>query len=375
MPFAIGYQLPDPDDRDTIVDVVGDYRASIGEVYFAWVGSASGRSEVATRDGCTDWSAQGRMEDDLRALRQMGVKLDLLLNANCYGDDAIGTRFENQIGSLIDHLGRAVGGVEVVTTTSPFVARCVKKHFPGVEVRASVNMRIGSASAMSLMSDLFDSFYVQRDVQRNLAHLGRLRSWADRHGKKLCVLANSGCFHLCPGQTFHDNLVAHESRISQSQNVTDWNPILCWRTLKDRSRWANVLQSTWIRPEDLHRYAGPDDTVKLATRMHARPRMVVDAYASGRFHGNVLDLLEPAYSPAFAPHLIDNDRFPADWFERTSTCDHDCESCGFCAGVLERVLVKMEEGPSEVNADLEAEAMAPAEGGPEGVVRLTVGRT
>ena len=368
MNFALGYPLTDPDDRDSFVDVVRDYREHVHEVYFPWIDSPSGRSALATRRGCTDWTAQHRLEDDLLALREMGVKLDLLFNANCYGDKAISTQLENQVGSLLDHLDQHVGGVDVVTTTSPFIARCIKKHFPHVETRASVNMRIGTASAMSLVSELFDSFYVQRDVQRNLAAIRKLRAWADRAGRKLCVLANSGCFHVCPGQTFHDNLVAHEAGVAETQNVSDWNPILCWRTLKDQSRWPHVLQSTWIRPEDLHHFEGLADVVKLATRMHARPRMVLDAYTSGRHRGNLLDLFEPAFSPAFAPHAIDNDRFPDDWFEKTSTCDHDCEACGYCAGVLNRVLIQVDDAAPDVNADLDSENAA-------GLVPLTIAHT
>ena len=84
MKFAIGYQLPD-EDGSSIVDVARDFAGSISEVYFAWWDAPSGRSAVTGRNGCVDYGAQERMEADLRALRGSGVRLDLLLNASCYG--------------------------------------------------------------------------------------------------------------------------------------------------------------------------------------------------------------------------------------------------------------------------------------------------
>ena len=84
--------------------------------------------------------------------------------------------------------------------------------------------------------------------------------------------------------------------------------------------------------------------VKLATRMHARPRTVIDAYVNRSYRGNLLDLMEPGFGPALAPCIIANERFPADWFERTSTCNHRCHACDYCRTVLEQVLVNLGGG-------------------------------
>jgi hypothetical protein len=119
--------------------------------------------------------------------------------------------------------------------------------------------------------------------------------------------------------------------------------MVCWNLLKDRANWPAILQGTWVRPEDLHHYDGLFDMVKLATRMHASPRLVIDAYVSGRHYGNLLDLFEPGFSSALAPSVIDNRRFPDDWMEHTSTCDRGCHSCDYCSDVLSRVLRALEE--------------------------------
>ena len=338
MQFAVGYQLPDAED-ESLVEIIADYREAIAEVYFPWADMPSGRAALATWRGDTDWTAQQQLLGDLAALRKMGLRVDLLFNANCYGGRAISRWLENQVRSVLDYLGEAVGGVDIVTTTSPFVAQVVKQHHPQVETRASVNMRIGTVKGMQYLADIFDSYHVQRDNQRNLEYLAELKSWADENAKSLVILANSGCLAFCSGQTFHDNMVAHEAEIDETINVTEWEAHTCWRFLQERANWAAILQNTWIRPEDIRHYEGLCGVVKLATRMHARPRLVIDAYARGSFYGNLLDLCEPGFGPALAPYVIDNSRFPADWFARTSCCDRRCHRCDYCAGVLDMVLV------------------------------------
>jgi collagenase-like PrtC family protease len=236
-----------------------------------------------------------------------------------------------------------VGGVDIITTASPAVAHTVKKYFPSIEVRASINMRIGTVKGMDYLADLFDSFHVMREYNRDLAHLHRLKAWADTHGKKLVLLANSGCFSHCSGQIFHDNLVAHEAEICEVHNIKDFTPYVCWRMLKDRKNWPMLLQNTWVRPEDIHYYEGLFDTVKLATRMHSHPGLVIDAYVRRSFFGNTLDLFEPGFGCAIAPYIINNQAFPKEWFAKTSSCDKLCDRCGYCERVLEQVLIHTEE--------------------------------
>ncbi len=339
MKFAVGYQLSEASE-EPFVQLVRDFLPHVAEVYFPWADLPSGRAALTSRRGYTDWTGQHRLESDLRSLRELGVRLDLLFNANCYGARAASTYLENQVRSVLAHLESLVGGIETVTTTSLAVARTVKRHFPAVEVRASVNMRIGTIEAMRYVSGLFDGFHVQREHNRDLNYLRELKAWADQAGKRLYLLANSGCLAYCPGQTFHDNMVAHEAEIDETANLPGWTPHVCWHLYRDRANWPAVLQGSWVRPEDLHHYEGLFQTVKLATRMHARPRAVLAAYAGRRWRGNLLELLEPGFAPALAPFILENDRFPDDWFEQTSACERRCRRCSYCREVLAQVLVR-----------------------------------
>ena len=341
MKFAVGFQLYDVGE-EPFSRIVETYRDSISEVFFPWQDFATGRSPIATRHGFTDWAAQSRTEEELKKIKAMGIKLDLLFNGNCYGQYAISEKLANSVCSVIAHLEEIDCGVDIITTASPAIAYTVKKHFPKIEVRASVNMKIGTVKGMQYLSDLFDSFHVQRDYNRNIPHLKMLKEWADQNGKKLIMLANSGCFRDCSGQVFHDNLVAHESEVCEVENIKDFTPYVCWRALKDRKNWPMLLQNTWVRPEDLHNYEDIFDTVKLATRMHQFPGMVIDAYVRGKYYGNTLDLFEPGFGRAIAPYVMDNSAFPKDWFEKTTNCDKQCHKCGYCEEVLKKLLLNTE---------------------------------
>lgn len=336
--YSVGYQLHELDE-ESFAEMVDIYQKSISEVFFSWPEIASGRGDIASNRHTTAQEIQKRMVKELKEIKKMGIKLDLLFNANCYGAESLSEKLADRVCRVINYLNSVECGVDIITTTSLAIAHTVKKYFPQTEVRASVNMKIGTVKGMEYVSDLFDSFHVQRDYNRDLSHLKELKAWADKNGKKLVLLANSGCFTHCSGQIFHDNNVAHESEIAQMKNIKDFNPYVCWRSLKDKKSWVKLLQNTWIRPEDIHHYEGLFDTVKLATRIHQYPGLVIDAYSRRRYMGNTLDLFEPTFSSALAPFIIDNTAFPENWFEKTESCDKLCYKCNYCKEVLKKVLM------------------------------------
>ena len=267
----------------------------------------------------------------------MGVRLNLLFNASCYGPAAFSRRLAEEVVAVVEHLQDLVG-VDVVTTMSPMIAKIVRSRFPSVRTRASVNMRLGTVQAFEYVAGLFDGFTMQREHNRDLARIIFLDE-AQNLGKGIGMLANSGCLAWCAVQPFHDNLVSHERDIDEAECFADHIPGSCWDLYRDRAGWARFLQNTWVRPEDVHYYAPWFSEMKLATRMHSQPRRVLRAYAEGRFAGNLADLLEPGHASAFAPFVFDNRRFPGDWFERVTRPGPPDEMAAWYAEVLRDVLV------------------------------------
>ena len=88
--------------------------------------------------------------------------------------------------------------------------------------------------------------------------------------------------------------------------------------------------------------------------------MVLGAYARGTHGGSILDLLEPGHAGLPGMPMLDNSRFPEDWYERTSACEHRCRECGYCKAVFEKVAVAM--------PDMPALAYPEASGGLRGIV-------
>jgi len=331
--FAVGYQYRN--SGELFSEMLRDYREKIAEVYFAYPAFASGRPDHSANSSC----AVEQIEYELAAIRSMNIKLDLLLNGNCYGEWAVSERFKRETACLLERLSDANLLPEIVTTTSPFVASVVRKLIPDMEIRASVNMRIDSITALEYLQDKFDSFYLRRDLQRDLAVVERFSSWSKANNKKLCLLVNSGCLRNCPYQTFHDNLVAHDRELREIRNCADFMPHLCWERYQNGNNIADFLRSSWIRPEDVKHYAPYCHVMKLATRQHSNPRGVIAAYCAERFDGNLLDLTEPCYSQAFAPYILDNTLLENE--ELPGSCGSNCNHCGKCEKLLQKAFRKL----------------------------------
>lgn len=332
--LSVGYQH---NGIEPFSNIVKTYADNICEVYFPWITEPSGRSKMSLwEEDCENLESE--FISEIQKIKAMGVKLDLLFNANCYGDDAMSVALSERVCSRIGCLEKYGIRPDVITTTSPAIAHIIKEKYGDIELKASVNMKIASVKGMEYVSHLFDSFCVAKECNRDVEKLKRMHDWAGKRGKKLTMLANSGCMRDCSGQIFHDNMVAHEDEISKKENIR-FLPYMCWNFLKDKNNFPAVLQNTWVRPEDIHRYDGLVDCIKLATRAHHLPGMVIDAYARRRYAGNLLDLFEPGFGPAFAPYAIDSSKIPEDFWERTTACDKNCEKCDYCRNVLEKSIV------------------------------------
>lgn len=305
MKFSVGYQLF---SDDWLMDAITARKKDISEVYFSWGDFPNGRNSQLLHTGLSSWEAQEKQLRDLKRLTREGIAQNLLFNATCYGKDSLSKAFFQKIGDAVDYLQENCL-VKTVTTTSPVIAEFIKRNFPGMEVRASVNMGIGSVEGMEYVSDCFDSFYLKRELNRNFAKIRELKEWCDNHGKVLYALANSGCLNNCSAHTFHDNLVSHEVEIAKMDNGFVFEGV-CRKYLSNPKNLPNLFSRTgFIRPEDVALYEGLFPSIKLATRVNADPVKILKAYIDNKKHiGSLLDLLEPNHSPIIYPYILENSR-------------------------------------------------------------------
>lgn len=337
MKWIVGYPIR---ENKPFLDEIVKNKEAISEVYFSWGDLPNGRSALSAEGEGIPFEQQMRQMEDLKRLSEAGLRFNLLFNANCYGKNSQSRAFFNQIGNLTDYLMRTVG-LATVTTSSPLIAKFIHENFESLDVRASVNMEIGTVEGLSYLEDVFDSFYVKREMNRNLAALQTLRKWCDENGKQMYLLANSGCLNHCSAHTFHDNLVAHEAEIAAMDNGYDFQGV-CWKYLSQSKNLKTWLQRTnFIRPEDISLYEGLTPAMKLATRVNANPVRVLKAYLEGGYCGSTMDLLEPNHGKAIFPQYIDNEKIDATFAQRVLRCDRNCSACGFCEDVLRKACVTL----------------------------------
>lgn len=290
-------------NNDFFVNTIIDNKEHIYEVYFSWGDIPNGRNLQTQSSEYTAFEMQKWQDKTLHKLSTNGISLNLLFNANCYGKVSQSRVFFNEIGNTIDYIKRKYG-LNSITTTSPLIAKFAKNNFEDIEVRASVNMEIGTIPAMEYVAGYFDGFYMKREYNRDFDKIKELKNWCNTCGKKLFMLANSGCLNFCSAHNFHDNLVSHESEIAAMDNAYNfWG--ICHEFLKDENNYPKLVEYTnFVRPEDVSKYDGLFDAVKLATRVHNTPQVVLESYINQKYVGDILRLLEPAHS--IYPYVLEN---------------------------------------------------------------------
>lgn len=338
--FTVGYNRM---KREEFAEAVREANAAAGdnrvtEIYFSWSGVANGRSSLDVGGTLPQWEECERTLADLTAFSEAGLPLNLLLNGNCYGRDSMSRTFFNGVGDLVDTLRGRVN-LASVTTSSLFIASFIRENFSGMEVKASVNMAIGSPAAAESVRKYFDSFYAKRELNRDLSRLGELKRWCDGAGIRLCGLANSGCLYDCPARAFHDNLVAHEAELAAMDNAYAFKSVCADYFKEHPERFLSEL--SFIRPEDVALYADYYSLIKLATRVSPRPGRVISAYMNGRFNGSLPELLEPDNSASLYPFVLDNRSLPSDFASRVTSCGKRCETCGWCDDAFRQAAIRL----------------------------------
>lgn len=292
-----------PKNNPDFLEELKQNKDHIYEVYFSFGDFPNGRSSQTGGETLPAPLLMDIQRNALKELSDNNIKLNLLFNANCYGKDSQSRAFFNKIGETVDYI-KETFGLASVTTTSPLIAKFIKNNFDSLEVRASVNMEIGTIEGMEYLAEYFDSYYMKRELNRDFEKIIPLKEWCDNNGKQLFMLANSGCLNNCSAHNFHDNLVAHEDEISKMDNAYNFGGV-CKEFLKNPANYEKLIDRTnFVRPEDISKYEPFFTAAKLATRVHKTPQIVLKSYINQKYSGDILRLLEPAHS--IYPYVLEN---------------------------------------------------------------------
>lgn len=319
-------------DNAPFIETCTPFLSRIREVFFAWPGVLASRP-------MDSWTAERRerLVADLKWARANGLELDTIFNANCYGDIAISD-------TLADHVSETLGEMEALgllpehlTTTSPFIATVVRRRFPGLRLRWSVNTDITTQNALDAVDELYDTFYMGLSEHRRLERVKTMSDWAKSRGKTMGLYVNSGCLRNCPFHQFHNNLHGHNRRHQSAVGEKFAFSVFRCRTNYERGHFEDFLRAGWIRPEDLPRYEPYADVIKIATRRHPDPAAIIRAYATYTYDGDLAKIVDPFFH---FPKTIDNAALGASalWPAVRDCPDADnCRQCGRCTALLNEV--------------------------------------
>lgn len=339
MKYSVGYQVQ---AGNSFVDYILEHSSDICEVYFSWGDFASGRNKMTVNSTLSPEQALEKQKSDLALISSKNIELNLLFNANCYGENALSREFFNAVGDTVDFILTNYG-LSSITTTSPEVARFIKNNFEGVKTRASINMEIGTKEGAEYLFDQYDGFYLKREYNRDFKKIKEFKEFLNANGKTLHCLANSGCLNFCSARTFHDNLVAHETELMKKDNGLIFKSA-CSEFLKKGENKRRFFEVTnFIRPEDVSLYEEYFNCLKLATRVSKIPERTVDAYINGSYRGLITDLLEPDNAFSMYPYVLENRLIPSDFGLVTGNCNKNCKNCGYCQKAFDKCAVLLKD--------------------------------
>jgi collagenase-like PrtC family protease len=236
--------------------------------------------------------------------------------------------------------------LQALSDASPELCRAL-------EAVPSVNCRVNTLDVALSMLDVIgktrfrapSKLLLDRNLNRRLPELRKLAQALRGAvpGLAITLMANEGCLYECPYKPAHDALIAAQRASPGIDAGAPVRELGCGRLFHEAPE--RLLQSPFIRPEDLDMYADIADIAKLCGRTQggAVMRGIVSAYLAGEFDGNLLELMD-AQEQLASRLKMPNAALPADFCATVANCDKRCAECGYCRELCERLLTR--RGPT-----------------------------
>lgn len=307
----------------------------VREIYLCGPQEYAGSGRISPAQSFDDFA------DAVNRIHKEGIRVNLLLNSVCEGSDWYSPGVLN---NTMDYLKQVFEdlSVEAITIANPMYIREVRRRFPRAEICASVLADIDCIDkAIIYRKAGADTFTPDVNINRNLRLLKKIR---EKTGLAIKLMVNEGCLFKCPFRKFHFNYISHRSRnpgvegTKGEDNVFSLNCIQV--TKNDPSR---MLKSGWIRPEDLEKYGEISSFFKLVGRTSSLKMICrqLEAYMKQAWDGDLLELMAGnLYSCGMSNlmHLDNRSLDAAGFFEKVTSCDHECIDCDFCEQLAESLI-------------------------------------
>jgi collagenase-like PrtC family protease len=282
-------------------------------------------------------------------LQLPGPKKYLLANGRFHTGETY--RGGERLERLIDRLTRLAGAgvVDGLIFADSYLLTALGDAAPSLAARLeavpSVNFGIDAVEKAEVLLNLADAcgfrppgkLPLDRGLNRRPEGLAALtRGLRERWpAMQVELLANEGCLSHCPFRSTHEALIAAANAGLAVDTHRLNRDLACLRILNRAPH--RILASPFIRPEDIGRYEEVADLIKVCGRTLGGGflKRTVEAYAAGRYDGNLFDLLDASHWMAERWELP-NSELPADLFTMLSGCDQLCGTCGACEEIFGR---------------------------------------
>lgn len=333
------FSVPYNNDPETLTEIFRykEHKGNcIREIYMSGPQEYTGSGRISPE---MHFSA---FEDVVNRIHGEGIRVNLLLNSVCEGDDWYSSQVLN---STMNYLTRAHEelGVEAITVANPLYIREVRRRFPKLEICASVLSDIDCVQkALIFKKAGADTITPDVDINRNLPLLKRIK---DATQSEIKLMVNEGCLFRCAFRKFHFNYISHKSRkpdkakgVKPEDNVFSLNCIQL-----SKSDPSQLLKSCWIRPEDARKYESITGYFKLVGRTSSKSMIVrsLDAYMGESWDGDLLELMAGNLYSVGMSHLMHVDNKSLDavkFFEKITSCDKECSECDYCGELIGRLI-------------------------------------
>jgi len=282
--------------------------------------------------------------------RLEGIRKYALLNSRFYGPALFTDR--KTLAVVIKALEQCAekGVINGIVYSDHYLLQLLSDKAPELaavlEAVPSVNTILDSHSRVEAQLDYISAtrfalpakIVLDRSLNRNLDLLAEtcLKCRASFPELQLELLVNEGCLAYCPFKLSHDAYIALGNHEGRDCTYLLNRQLGCMRLVDEQP--YRILQSPFIRPEDVEKYLFHVDAIKLCGRTLGSDflQRVITAYRDRRYRGNLLDLLDTLQW--LAPSLyLDNSQLSFDFADMLSLCDSRCESCGFCPELFQAI--------------------------------------
>ncbi len=240
----------------------------------------------------------------LKSVHAKGWIFDYTINSTCLGNLEFSSEGHKQILNYIEGLLEA--GVDSLTISMTTLIEIIKKHFPGVKIKASTLQRINTVAMAQKFEDLgADVIMLSEHINRDFELLSAIRRSVK---SKIALVANAGCIYGCHNMHSHSNSTSHSSKIeNKPRPFSEYYQANCMLTRI--SNPVEFVKSRWIRPEDVKVYEDIGiDMLKILERNSTSDTLGerVKAYSERSFDGNFIDLMGQIFNrkKSIPPSLV-----------------------------------------------------------------------